>query len=89
MMFVSLSSYVTHTKISSVLFKHTSDGLLINVPTPTSVQFCLNTLVSRGGNLLAPHDSIRCRFRGQRFDSKPFIDSKPIIDTKPIIDYQF
>ena len=37
----------------------------------------------RGGNLLAPHDSIRFRFRGQRFDSKPILDSKPIID------YQF
>ena len=46
-------------------------------------------LCTRGGNLLAPHDSIRFRFRGQRFDSKPILDSKPIIDTKPIIDYQF
>ena len=39
--------------------------------------------VFRGGNLLAPHDSIRFRFSGQRFDSKPILDSKPIID------YQF
>src|SRR4029434_6866538 len=44
---------------------------------------------SRGGNLLASHDSIRFRFRGQRFDSKSIIDSKPIFDSKTIIDYQF
>ena len=32
-------------------------------------------VVSRDGNLLAPQDSIRFRFRGQRFDSKTIIDA--------------
>ena len=54
-----------------------------------SSQVLQPSVLSRGGNLLASHDSIRFRFRGQRFDSKSIIDSKPIFDSKPIIDYQF
>ena len=39
-------------------------------------QKCSSPLVTnRGGNLLAPHDSIRFRFRGQRFDSKSILDA--------------
>ena len=44
----------------------------------------VGAITTRGGNLLAPHDSIPFRFRGQRFDSKPIIDTKSIINSKPI-----
>ena len=50
--------------------------LLLLLPLLTTYYLLL---LPRGGNLLAPYDSIRFRFRGQRFDSKPIIDASRCI----------
>ena len=40
-----------------------------------SLRIHFSVQLSRGGNHMAPHDSIQFRFRGQQFDSKPIFDA--------------